>query len=66
MMAQQASWQPTMLQGMKSSGVDLAQKLHPPYNKGVYYTFFFMIWIIIGGFFIQNLFVGVVISQFNR
>jgi hypothetical protein len=55
-----------MLTSMKSDGVSLGQKLHAPYGSGIYYSFFFMVWIVFGGFFIQNLFVGVVISQYNR
>ena len=65
-MAQTVGWELTMIRGMKSTGVMTAMNTYPPFNAGVYQSFFFMFWMVVGCFFLQNLFVGVVISQYNR
>jgi len=55
-----------MQQGIQSKGSYLAQMLHPPFGHGNFNGFFFIGWMIFGGYFFQNLFVGIVISQYNR
>ena len=51
-----------MFKGIASRGPNLAPHENHNPNAGA----FFIIFIIIGSFFIKNLFVGVVISTFNR
>ena len=47
---------------MDSNGPNLT----PGFKTKPYYSIFFVVYIIFGAFFITNLFVGVVISTFNR
>jgi hypothetical protein len=65
-MAQAVGWEDIMLSVIKSKGIYKSQHIHTPYGTNNYYSIFFMCWIIFGGFFIQNLFVGVIISEYNR
>lgn len=65
-MAQAVTWDAVMLSVMKSQGVYQDQIRYAPYGKSLLGTIFFMCWIVFGSFFIQNLFVGVVISEYNR
>jgi hypothetical protein len=51
-----------MYAGMASNGVDYV----PVPMKSPYYFIYFVLFIIVGNFFITNLFVGVVISTYNR
>lgn len=51
-----------MYQSMSTTSIDYVQESK---NKP-YWSLFFMFFIIIGSFFFFNLFVGVVISNFNR
>jgi hypothetical protein len=51
---------------MKSRDVLEAPLLHAPYDSSVNFSIFFMMWIIFGNFFLQNLFVGVLIAAYNR
>jgi len=61
-MANTAGWAVTMYRGAASRGIDLQpERLARPYM-----AFFFIAFIVIGSFFILNLFVGVVISTYNR
>jgi hypothetical protein len=57
-----SGWQDFMFIGVKVTEIDYAWK------KGThsYWVFFFIGFIIFGSFFLLNLFVGVVISSFNR
>lgn len=54
-------WVDVMFLGVDSRGVDL----EPKKNTNRAYTIYFVMFIIIGSFFMLNLFVGVVISTFN-
>ena len=57
------SWSETMYIGAGSLGVDMI----PTTELQSYLTpFFFVLTIIIGNFFIMNLFVGVIITTYNR
>lgn len=60
--SQTFSWGLVMYAGMASNGVDMVPK---QYNSP-YYFIYFVLFIIVGNFFITNLFVGVVISTYNR
>ena len=51
-----------MYKGVSATEIDYEPL--PGNSKGI--SFFFIIFIIVAGFFILNLFVGVVISTFNR
>lgn len=51
-----------MYKGLAIRGVDL----NPMQYSSPFYSIFFLLFIIIGCFFITNLFVGVVISTYNR
>jgi hypothetical protein len=51
-----------MYQIINSKGGNLV----PGYNVTPIYASFFVLFIIIGSFFIINLFVGVIISAYNR
>lgn len=41
-------------------------RVKPPYKSGAYLSLFIVIWMIVGYFFMKNLFVGVVIAGYNR
>jgi hypothetical protein len=43
-------------------GLDLV----PKYYSSILYSIFFIIFVVIGNFFISNLFIGVVVSSYNR
>lgn len=51
-----------MYRAMDSNGPDKV----PGYKEKPIYSLFFVFYIVFGAFFITNLFVGVVISSFNR
>lgn len=51
---------------MKATGFETAPIARPPYYSRGYYGIFFVIWILFGAFFLQSMFVGVVISAWNR
>jgi hypothetical protein len=55
-------WAILMYKSAASKGIDLT----PEPLSNSYIMFFFLIFIIVGSFFMINLFVGVVISTFNR
>lgn len=61
-MSQTVSWAAIMYRAMDSRGPDLV----PGYKTNPYQTLFFVAFIIVGAFFITNLFVGVVITSYNR
>uniref|UniRef100_S4RRY1 Sodium channel protein n=1 Tax=Petromyzon marinus TaxID=7757 RepID=S4RRY1_PETMA len=54
-------WIEQMADASDSTGVDQ----QPSYNANIYSQMFFIIFVIIGSFFILNLFIGVVIDNFN-
>jgi len=54
-------WVNVMNKGVDSRGIDQ----QPKENTNMWYSLYFVLFIIIGSFFILNLFVGVVISTFN-
>lgn len=51
-----------MNRGVDSVGIDY----QPVRNQNIYWALFFILFIILGNFFILNLFAGVVVSTFNR
>lgn len=55
-------WQQLMYKGIAITEIDYEPIKNYSQIKGLFYVFF----IIVGNFFILNLFVGVVISNFNR
>lgn len=55
-------WQDVMKQGMDATDVDM----QPQRDSNYYMTLFFVAFMIIGSLFIMNLFVGVVIDNFNK
>jgi len=61
-MAQTVNWAVIMYKMMNSNGPDLV----PGYKVNYFISAFFIFFIIFGAFFIINLFVGVVISAYNR
>ena len=55
-------WATVMYKAMNSRGPDMT----PGFKENYVYSLFFMSYIIFGAYFMANLFVGVVISSFNR
>ena len=55
-------WVDMMYHGVDSIGIDQ----QPIKNNNIYWALFFMFFIILGNFLVLNLFVGVVVSTFNR
>jgi hypothetical protein len=51
-----------MFRATTLKGIDMI----PKYKGNIYYSLFFVFFVIIGNFFITNLFVGVVVSTYNR
>jgi hypothetical protein len=41
-----------MIRGMKSKGVNKNMNFHPPYGTAVYQSLFFILWMIVGCFFL--------------
>ncbi len=61
-MATTSGWSDIMYDAVSATDIDYVS-----INKNnPYWVFFFIAFIIVGGFFLLNLFVGVVISTFNR
>ena len=60
-MSQTVNWPITMYSTVNSQGPSLV----PKYKHSPYLALFFVLFIILGGFFITNLFVGVVISTLS-
>lgn len=60
--AYNVGWADIMYNAMNSRGPDL----EPGYKENYFFSMFFMSYIIFGTYFMANLFVGVVISTFNR
>jgi len=61
-MSQTVNWAPIMYKVMNSGGIDNV----PGYKTQPFISIFFILFIIFGAFFIINLFVGVIISAYNR
>jgi voltage-gated cation channel len=55
-------WIDIMNKGVDSVGIDL----QPKKNQNQYWSIYFMFFIILGCFLVLDLFVGVVVSTFNR
>lgn len=51
-----------MFDSTRIVGIDLV----PKYYSSITFSLFFVIFVIIGNFFIMNLFVGVLVSTYNR
>ena len=61
-MSQAVGWANIMNMAVNSKGPSLA----PGFKETPYISLFFLIFMIFGAFFIVNLFVGVIISAYNR
>lgn len=55
-------WIDMMNRAVDSVGIDM----QPVRNQNIYWSLFFILFIILGNFFILNLFAGVVVSTFNK
>ena len=61
-MSQAFTWSIVMYSAIDSRGVDEV----PKQNSTPYLSFYFVLFIIVGSFFMTNVFVGVMISTYNR
>ena len=61
-MATTDNWITVMNQGVDSVGIDM----QPVLDNNIYWAMFFIAFLVLGNFLILNLFVGVVVSTFNR
>ena len=61
-MATTEGWVEVMHMAVDSEGIDL----QPIVENNIYQSLFCIFFIIVGDFFVLNLFVGVVVSTFNR
>jgi len=61
-MATLTGWSESMYRGIDAGGVDR----HPIVGNSGHFAIFFIIFIIFASFFMLNLFVGVIISTYNR
>jgi hypothetical protein len=61
-MASTEGWSDVMLQGMDSVGIDY----QPKRENSLYWSLFFVVFVIFGNFFIMNLFAGAVVMTFNK
>ena len=61
-MATTSGWSDIMFASISTSDIDFTPQL----NNNIFWIFFFIAFIVVGSFFLLNLFVGVVISTFNR
>lgn len=61
-MATTEGWIDVMNSGVDSTDIDLS----PIVNFNLYWSLFFILFILFGNFLILNLFVGVVVSTFNK
>lgn len=55
-------WGDIMYQGMDAVGVDM----QPVLENGLYWSLFYIVFVIFGDFFIMNLFAGAVVMTFNK
>jgi hypothetical protein len=65
-MTQAVGWTSNLMNVIRSTGIEEAPNEHPPFGSGLLMSLFIIVWMIIGYFFIQNLFVAVVIAGYNR
>lgn len=61
-MATTSGWSDIMFTSINTTDIDSL----PVHDNNLYWFLFFILFIIVGSFFLLNLFVGVVISTFNR
>jgi hypothetical protein len=61
-MASTEGWIDVMNSGVDSTDIDM----QPMINYNLYWSLFFIMFILFGNFLILNLFVGVVVSTFNK
>lgn len=61
-MATTSGWSEIMFTSINTTEIDSM----PRHDNNLYWFLFFILFIIVGSFFLLNLFVGVVISTFNR
>ena len=61
-MASTEGWQDVLLQGIDSVGIDQ----QPQRENSLYWSLFFVVFVIFGNFFIMNLFAGAVVMTFNK
>lgn len=57
-----SDWSTMMYDSTRIVGIDMV----PKYYSNWYYSVFFIVFIIVGNFFIINLFVGVLVSTYNN
>ncbi len=55
-------WVDAMYKGIDAVGVDM----QPQLNHNEYMAFFFLIYLLVMGFFVVNMFVGVIIDNFHK
>lgn len=65
-MTQAVGWSSNLLNVMRSTGISTAPHEHTPFGNGLVMGLFIIVWMIVGYFFIQNLFVALVIAGYNR
>jgi hypothetical protein len=61
-MASTEGWAEVMKKGVDSVGADM----QPIKEYGLYWSAYFMIFMLFGDFFIMNLFAGAVVMTFNK
>lgn len=61
-MSTTVGWQVVMYQAISAAGIDK----EPVKGRNPVWAYFFICFMIVGSFFILNLFVGIVINTFNR
>jgi hypothetical protein len=61
-MASTEGWADVMKQGMDAVGIDK----QPIQENGLYWSLFFMLFVVFADFFIMNLFAGAVVMTFNQ
>jgi len=59
-------WSSVMYNVLSTRGVDLAYKQLHNSIENPYAAIFFILIVIVGNFFLMNLFIGVIITQYNR
>jgi hypothetical protein len=61
-MMQGEGWTESMYRAMDSAGIGM----EPKFNNKPFFLSYFVAYMIVGSLFISNLFVGVVIDNFNK
>lgn len=62
LMMQGEGWTESMYRAMDSAGIGM----EPKFNNKPFFLSYFVAYMIVGSLFISNLFVGVVIDNFNK